>query len=101
MIRKIICPTDLSDAAQNAVAYAAKLCQLTGANLELLHIESVKASDLIFSGHSREEEIKEMSKALSGVCDEVNRMFNISCSQNIDTSGLPLDEAVARMADND
>src|ERR1044072_3541096 len=49
MIKKIICPSDLSPAAQNAVAYAAKLCQLTGATLELIHSEPVSALERVFT----------------------------------------------------
>lgn len=98
MIRKIICPTDLSHTAQNAVAYAAKLCQLTGASLELLNVQPVYAHQLLLSGEKKAEEIHKMSVALNEVCVEINKMFNISCAQEVVTEDLSLDEAVSKEA---
>ena len=40
-MKKILCPTDFSDTAQNAVAYAAKLAQAMHADLTLLNVQSV------------------------------------------------------------
>lgn len=101
MIRKIICPTDLSPAAQNAVEYAAKLCQLTGATLELLHMEPMYAHDLVFSGRKIAGDVAMISGELDEVCYEVNRMFNISCSYDVETGNIPLDEAVSLKADEE
>ncbi len=101
MIRKIICPTDLSAAAQNAVEYAAKLCQVTGATLELLHVEPVYAHDMAFSGRKIAGDVAMISGELDEVCYEVNKMFNVSCSYDIEASELALDEAVSRRADEE
>ncbi len=41
MIKKIICPSDFSAAANNALEYAARIAKKTGAKLLLIHVESI------------------------------------------------------------
>lgn len=40
-MKKILCPTDFSETAQNAIAYAAKLAQTTEAMLVLFNVQSI------------------------------------------------------------
>ena len=40
-MKKILCPTDFSGAAQNAIAYAAKLAHALDAQLTLLNVQSL------------------------------------------------------------
>lgn len=40
-MKDILCPTDFSPAAQNAIAYAAKLAQVVEGNVTLFHVQSV------------------------------------------------------------
>lgn len=40
-MKKILCPTDFSEPAHNAIAYAAKLAQATNCELTLLNVQSM------------------------------------------------------------
>lgn len=95
MIRKIICPTDLSPAAQNASAYAAKLCQVTGATLELLHCEPVSNFELAFAGRRKMENVLSWSEELEHRSQELSKLFHISCQVDINTYKRPLAEVIA------
>lgn len=99
MIRRIICPSDLSPAAQNAAAYAAKLCQLTGATLELIHSEPVSGLQRVFAGRRADENTLLWAQTLNDQANELNKLFKISCSADIDTHNMPLAELIEQRAD--
>jgi hypothetical protein len=40
-MKKILCPTDFSETAHNAIAYAAKLAKATNCELTLLNVQSM------------------------------------------------------------
>lgn len=40
-MNKILCPTDFSETARGAMAYAAKFAKATGCDLTLLHVKSI------------------------------------------------------------
>jgi len=101
MIRKIICPTDLSSAAQNATAYAAKICQVTGATLELIHWEPVTRMELTFAGKRKTETLLSWSKELEHRAEEVGRLFNISCSADIDTRKQALPDIISERSNEE
>lgn len=101
MIRKIICPTDFSNVAQNAIAYAAKLCQVTGASLELVHVEPVLVAEQVFAPRKITHDVEEVSQELNNVCNEINRMFGISCGADVDTNGIGVGEAIGRRGDRE
>ncbi len=101
MIRKIICPSDLSPAAQNAVTYAAKLCQLTGATLELVHSEPVSALERVFTARRAMENALLWSQKLGTQANEVNKLFNISCSADVDIHNLPLAELITKKSNTE
>ncbi|HET6992659.1 MAG TPA: universal stress protein [Bacteroidia bacterium] len=85
MIKKIICPTDFSKAADNAVAYAAKLCQLANAELEVIHLQTQSVLESVFAGKKAIKKTRYASQALDDVCREVNKTFHISCSGLLET----------------
>ncbi len=85
MINKIICPTDFSVTADNAVEYAAKLAQLTNAKLEIFHLQPERLLESVFSGTNAIENTKSISQALDVVCREVNRAFHIQCYAHVET----------------
>lgn len=101
MIKKVICPTDFSDVAQNAMSYAAKLCQVTGASLQLVHVEPVLVAEQLFAPRRITRDVQEVSQELNNVCNEINRMFGISCDADVDTSGIGVGEAIGRRGDNE
>jgi nucleotide-binding universal stress UspA family protein len=81
---KILCPTDFSSASVNAVEYAAKYAQQTGATLTLMHVQPVYMSEGVsyFSGGDRESitELKQAADQLKDICESITSVFNVPCS---------------------
>ena len=101
MIRKIICPVDFSPASRNAAEYAANFCRTIGASLELLHVEPLVSNELLLPVNRTEEmnaRIADASQQLRGWCDELTKTYRISCSSEVDSGVITLEEAVARAA---
>lgn len=97
-MKKILCPTDFSDAAQNAIAYAAKLAQVMEARLVLLNVISVfdlAPQELIGDG---EMGVQSISESLEAQSLEVSRAFNISCYAEIQPSSISLAKTIADKA---
>lgn len=84
-MKKIICPTDFSEAAQNAVAYAAKLAQATHCDLTLLNVQSMfdlTPSEVI---RGKEATIAGVAERLETQCREVSKAFKISCYAEVES----------------
>ena len=97
-MRKILCPTDFSDAAQNAIRYAAKLAQITGAQLTLFNVQSMlnpAPQELIIEG---EEMARPISESLESQSLEVSRAFKISCYAELQPSSASLAKTIADKA---
>lgn len=77
LMKKILCPTDFSDAAQNATVYAAKLAQATHCDLTLLHVHSM--FDLSLSSASSNTSSIQRPSLLELLSQEVSKAFKISC----------------------
>jgi nucleotide-binding universal stress UspA family protein len=93
-MKKILCPIDFSEAAQNATAYAAKLAQLTHAELTLLNVQSVfdmTPADVVRSNALR---IAAANEQVESVCREVERAFRISCTSDVESSARPLSSVI-------
>lgn len=89
-MKRILCPTDFSPAADNAIAFAAKFAQVTGSTLTLLHIGSI--FDVLDVN---------LKPSLTLIRDElelqslqVSRTFKISCDSNIRISYQQLGYAI-------
>jgi nucleotide-binding universal stress UspA family protein len=78
-MKKILCPTDFSDSAMNAIAYAAKLAKAAGCTLTLLHVKSV--FDFSFAELSREkhDSTLPLPDELEALSIEVSKTFKVSC----------------------
>lgn len=97
-MKKILCPTDFSEAADQAVAYAAALCKRIGAELTLLHVQSVFsfASDEMIKGHYSVTE--ESRDQLDQMAAEVKKMFGISCVAEVEPANNSLNDVIAKRA---
>lgn len=85
-MKKILCPTDFSAAAHNAIAYAAKLAQATDGELTLLHAHSIfdlAPVDIIRGDQMSTTAIAEQLEAQSR---EVSKNFKISCYAEVESS---------------
>jgi nucleotide-binding universal stress UspA family protein len=101
MIR-ILCPTDFSDTADLAIAYAAALSKKIGAELTLFNVQSIlslPASEIIKGKHLATEPILEK---LYEQCYQVMEMFKITCNAEVQPwNGLLVDILAKRSSDFD
>lgn len=97
-MKKILCPTDFSETAQNAIAYAAKLAHQIGAQLTLFNVQSLfelTALELVGRKALRVEAYKELLEQESF---EISRTFKISCYAEVQPSSSSLTKTIANKA---
>jgi len=97
-MKKILCPIDFSEAASNAIAYAAKFCHATGAELVLYHVPSLTErvmQEIVFGKSSITKKVMDELEAQSW---EISRIFKISCYADIEMSGGSLVKSIERKA---
>jgi nucleotide-binding universal stress UspA family protein len=97
-MKKILCPTDFSDAAQNAIAYAAKLARATGGTLTLLNVQSPLNSPYKILHPEKELIHSVVLERLEEVSKEVHQFFKISCDTEVFQSPSLLSTAIAEKA---
>jgi nucleotide-binding universal stress UspA family protein len=85
-MKKIFCPTDFSETANNAIAYSAKLAKKIGAAVTLFNVQSLANLTLqeAFMGEGVNAAIA--GKRLEEQRDEVQKVFKISCEAEVATS---------------
>ncbi len=94
-MKKILCPTDFSETAHNAIAYAAKLAQLTGSQLTLLNVQSlyeITPVDLTGGKFRRAEAAAEELDAQSR---EISKVFKVSCYPETEATARKLSAVIA------
>jgi nucleotide-binding universal stress UspA family protein len=97
-MKKILCPTDFSEAADQAIAYAAKLCKKVGAELTLLNVQSIFSlppTEVIKGKFLATEPI---STRLEDQCYQVMKVFNITCLSEVEPSNGSLSDIIANRA---
>lgn len=82
-MKKILCPTDFSDAAHGAIAYAAKLAQSTGCTLTLLHVKSIFDFSLVEMTPSNQVSTLEVTARLEEQSRQISKTFKISCDAEV------------------
>jgi nucleotide-binding universal stress UspA family protein len=101
MIR-ILCPTDFSDVADTAIAYAAAVSNKIGAELTLLNVQSIFSlppKEIIKGKHLATEPIVEK---LEAQCYQVMSLFKINCVAEVQPwNGLLIDILAKRASDFD
>lgn len=95
MIKKIICPTDFSVAATNAIEYAAELAQELNAELQLLNVQSLFPVVAIPVGMNINERVSDSSKSLAQTCYEINELFHIQSTYEIIATSEGLAKAIS------
>lgn len=94
-MKKILCPTDFSDSAQTAIAYAAKLAQAMHAELTLLNVQSLfdlKPVELI---KGKEMAIAGAAERLEAESRQISKAFKISCYADVEASNKALSTVIA------
>ena len=97
-MKKILCPTDFSEAADQAIAYAAKLSKKIGAELTLLNVQSVFSlppSEVIKGKFLATEPL---SDRLEEQSYKVMDTFKIQCHSEVEPSNRGLGKTIAQRA---
>jgi nucleotide-binding universal stress UspA family protein len=98
LMKKILCPTDFSNASQNAIGYAAKLAQVSGAHLTLLNVQTIfdlAPQQLVNDGDAGVTSIPE---ALEAQALEITKAFTISCDAELQPGSASLASTIAERA---
>lgn len=95
-MKKIICPSDFSSAADNGVVYAAKLAQRTGATLTLFHVESLLEHTLGEAVMGEAFNVQEATYKLEEQCQQLRQAFHISANAEVQATGRSV---IAEIAD--
>jgi nucleotide-binding universal stress UspA family protein len=97
-MKRILCPTDFSREAANAVSYAAKLAKNIDASVHILHVRLLSdlTPDEALLGAGIDEDL--IRNKLDDQCLEVSRVFKISCYPVAPRRGTSLSKEVARAA---
>ncbi len=98
-MKRILCPLDFSNAANNALEYAAHTARYMGADLVLLQIvEAPTLSDIanINAGFAPaiEQRMKAAKSKLKSYCKLVEEEFSISCKQIVKSYISNIDDAL-------
>jgi nucleotide-binding universal stress UspA family protein len=102
IMKKILCPTDFSDIALNAVAYAAKFAQVTNAELVLFHVQSLFALSPVELIRGQSDSVELVRAQLEAQCKQISKAFKISCYGEVQVAGAPFASVVtANAADFD
>jgi nucleotide-binding universal stress UspA family protein len=89
-MKKILCPTDFSETANNAIAFAAKFAQVTESELVLFNVHSVFALSPLELLKGKSDSIELIKEQLEAQSREVARVFKISCYSEVQLSGVEL-----------
>lgn len=85
-MEKLLCPTDFSQTADNAIEYAAYLARELDANLTLLHVEDEEnSSSELGSGNLVDtiETRQTLTEAMKKTCQEVEKNFGIKVDYDV------------------
>lgn len=97
-MKKILCPTDFSNAAHDAIAYAAKLSKATSCSLTLLHVKSVFDFSLVESPEERHISVEAIAERLEEQCTEITATFKISCDAEVVSKLSRLGSVISEVA---
>ena len=97
-MKKIICPTDFSASANNAIAYAAKLAKQVHAELTLLNVQSLFDHTPAEAIWGEELNVEAATAQLEAQCREVTSVFKIPCYSEVITSIASISKAIGDKA---
>lgn len=97
-MKKILCPTDFSETAQNGIVYAAKFAHHIGATLTLFNVQSlfnINPLDVVQGKMLRMNAYKELLEKQSY---EISITFKISCYAEVQPTSTSLAKTIADKA---
>jgi len=90
IMKKILCPTDFSNSAQNGIAYAAKLAKVINGELTLFHVQSL----MEFVSGDSEKQRQSITRQLESQSEEIARTFHIPCDAHVETTFRSLSNVI-------
>jgi nucleotide-binding universal stress UspA family protein len=97
-MKKILCPTDFSEASRNAIAYASKLAKAINASVTLLHVQQSLKGAFALIGKEKELVSGAINDLLTELSDEVYRTFKVPCHAELNESPKVFSSAIAEKA---
>ncbi len=97
-MKRILCPTDFSEIAHNAIAYAAKVAQATGAELILFNVQSMFDLTPVEMVRGKAMTIEAVARQLEAQSLEVSKAFKISCYSEVQPVASSLAKNIAASA---
>ncbi len=82
-MKKILCPVDVSSAADNAIIYAAKLAKKLNASLELFNVQLLAELTLPQALMGEDFNLDSATRQLEDKALEVREVFKISCEARV------------------
>jgi nucleotide-binding universal stress UspA family protein len=97
-MKRILCPTDFSETAHNAIAYAAKFAQVTESELVLFNVQSLFALSPVELIKGKSDAVEMVKEQLEAQSREVAKIFKISCYSEVQLSGIQLSSLIGANA---
>lgn len=99
-MKKILCPTDFSETAHKATAYAAKLAQKTNAQLILFHVQSIWKTIPSNLAWGKFITIKAVKEHLDELSLEITKVYKISCYGEVHATHRSVSSIIADTSNN-
>jgi nucleotide-binding universal stress UspA family protein len=93
---KIICPTDFSDTADQAIDYAAQLARKAEGELTLLNVQSLYSMTPVEAIRGKRLTIHSAEDRLQDQCSEVTKVFKIPCYAAVETARYSFADRIAK-----
>jgi|GEM_PF-260390 len=101
MIRKILCPTDFSEAGNNAIAYAAKVAKIFSAELVLLNVRVMAQVGPPRSSDNYGAALQKAEETLKALVKEISRAYRISCTSEVKLTMQAFNRIIGEAGDLD
>jgi len=99
-MKNILCPTDFSSTSLDAIAYAAKLAQVTHSELTLLNVQSLFDVTPVEILTGKQYSIKATTDRLHAQCREVGKVYKIVCTAEVEPTYRKLSAVIRDKADH-
>lgn len=97
-MKSILCPTDFSEVASNAIEYAAQLTKSLSASITLTYVRPTIWPEAVQLEQEERTSAEEISALLKRMCQEVQNEFGVICNFNVQSTTDTLEETIAALA---
>ena len=93
-MKRILCPTDFSETATNAIEYAAKFASFRNADLVLYHARLMFNLSVADTGGVRHDSVEEASQRLRELSQNITKTYNVSCYAEVEPTTRRLGKSI-------